>query len=260
MDNTEAKSAAVSGAELKIGLRDMFIFFGIAAVLLLLGLVFVGNAGGPVKNRMTLLGLISLMAAPCMLIVGVGMLFRRIFAKTRAKTPEKAFELFWNAVFENKTFSYGYEDAEIAVNKITRSLPAAVRQTLDHTKTTLWISHLHNITAESNGELAEECGKVCREKLLGAKGKDDVMNIENISVETADEHKAVVSADLYVVRSWSRSVQGRNETDRFVYRMSAGVLHPKTTLLKAGKYRYVPDWMPKAEKGERISALKESEQ
>ena len=40
--------------------------------------------------------------------------------------------------------------------------------------------------------------------------------------------------------------------------VSAAVLHAKTTLLRAGEYWYVPDWMPKAEKGALKNAWKEA--
>ena len=36
------------------------------------------------------------------------------------------------------------------------------------------------------------------------------------------------------------------------------ILHVKTTLLKAGEYWYVPDWMPKAEKDECVNAWREA--
>ena len=41
--------------------------------------------------------------------------------------------------------------------------------------------------------------------------------------------------------------------------MSAGILHVKTTLLKAGKYWYVPDCMPRVEKGERVDAVTDAD-
>ena len=259
MDNSEVKAAAVSGAELKIGLRDMFICFGIAVGALLLGLVCIKGAGGQVKGRMTFMGLLFLLAAPAMLIAGVCMFFRRVFAKTRAKTPEKAFELFWKDIFEFKTFSDKYEDAEIAVNKITRSLPGAVRQTMDAAKMMSWIGGLRTMIAGSNSELAEDCHKAFKDKIFDAKGDKDALIIQDISTETVDEHKAVISADLVIYREWTRSVQKRNDYDYFNYKMSAGILHARTTVLKAGEYWYVPDWMPRAEKGEKINSRKEAD-
>jgi hypothetical protein len=258
MDNTEVKASAVGAAELKAGLRDLFICIGIAVALALFGLLCVRMAGGSVKGRMSFMGLLFFFASPVMLIVGFFLFFKHAFSKARAKTPEKAFELFWNAVFETKTFSGKYENVEIAVDKITRSLPGAVRQTIDTAKTQSWVSGLRDMIASSNSELAQDCFNAYKDQVLGAKGDDDSLTIQNISTETIDEHKAIISADLVVSRKWTRSIQNRNNTDYFNYQMSAGILHAKTTLLKAGEYWYVPDWMPKIEKGELTNAWKEA--
>ena len=253
MDNTEVKAAAVSGAELKVGLRDLFICLGISVVLLLFGFLCIKGASGSVKGRMSFMGILSFIGAPIMLILGIILFFRRAFAKARAKTPEKAFELFWKAVFETKTFSDKYENVEIAIDKITRSLPNAVRQSLNTAKLLGWVTGLRDMIASSNSELAQDCFRAYKDQVLDAKGDSDSLTIKNATTETVDEHKAIISADLVVSRKWTRSIQRRNTTDNFSYQMSAGVLHAKTTLLKAGEYWYVPDWMPKVEKGELVN-------
>ena len=258
MDNTEVKAAAVGGAELKAGLRDLFICLGIAVALLLFGLLCMKGASGSVKGRMSFMGLLFLIGSPIMLIAGILLFFKRVFARVRAKTPEKAFELFWKAVFETKTFSEKYETEEIALDKINRSLPGAVRQTLDADETMSWISNLRSMIARSNAELAEDTFRAYKDQMLGAKGDGDSLTIQNISTETVDDHKAIISADLVVARKWSRSIQKRNDSDTFNYMVSAAVLHAKTTLLRAGEYWYVPDWMPKAEKGALKNAWKEA--
>ena len=258
MDNTEVKAAAVGGAELKAGLRDLFICLGAAVVLLLFGLLCMKGASGSVKGRMSFMGLLLLIGSPLALLAGVGLFFKRVFARVRAKTPEKAFDLFWTAVFETKTFSEKYETEEIALNKITRSLPGAVRQTLDGRKTMFWIEDLRNMISRSNAELALDCYSAYKDQIYDAKGDGDSLTIQNVSVQNVDDHKAIVSADLVVARKWSRSIQKRNDSDTFNYWVSAAVLHAKTTLLKAGEYWYVPDWMPKAEKGTLTDAWKEA--
>ena len=259
MDNTEIKAAAVSGAEMKAGLRDLFICFGIAVVLVLIGFLFIKGAGGPVKGRMSFIGLLSWIAAPVMVILGICLFFKRVFSSARAKDPEKAFNLFWEAVFETKTFSSKYENVEIALNKITRSLPGAVRQSMDAVKTLSWISDLRNRIAQTNGELAQDCFRAYKDQIQDAKGDADSMTIQNKTVETVDEHKTVISADLAVARKWMRTVQRGSNSDTYSYMVSAGILHVKTTLLKAGKYWYVPDWMPQITEGERVDALREAD-
>ena len=97
--------------------------------------------------------------------------------------------------------------------------------------------------------------------LFDAKGTSDSMTVQNMNTDTIDDHKAVISADIIVSREWTRSVQRNNKnTDSYSYKMSACMLRAKTTLLKAGDYWYVPDWMPKAEKGEKIDAWNETDQ
>lgn len=248
MDNVEVKASGVGGAALKAGLRDLFICIGIAIALALFGVLCLKGAGGAVKGRMSFMGILLLIGAPIMLVVGFILFFKRVFARVRAKTPEKAFELFWKAVFETQTFSEKYEKEEMALDKITRSLPNAVRQTLDAAKTLSWISGLRSMIAASNAELAQLCSKAYKDQIQDAKGEGDSLTIQNLSTETVDEHKAVISADLVVARKWSRSVQRRNSTDYYSYQVSAAVLHARTTLLKAGEFWYVPDWMPEAEK------------
>ncbi len=259
MDNTEVKAAAVSGAEVKAGLRDMFIFFGIAIVAALLGVVCLKTASGSVRGRMAFMGLLAVIAAPILFAVGIGMFFGRIFSSSRAKKPEKAFELFWKAVFEIKTFSEKYENAEIAVSKITRSLPTAVRRNMDTAKMLAWISGLRNTIAESNGELARDSASVYKDNLFDAKGDRDSMTVQNLAAETVDEHKTVISADLVVSRDWSYSTPHGSDTDYYCFKMSAGILHVRTTLLKAGKYWYVPDFMPRVEKGKRVDAVTDAD-
>ena len=144
----------------------------------------------------------------------------------------------------------------MALDKISRSLPNAVRQAMDPARTLAWIRNLRSSIAGSNSELAQDSAKVYKEQIQDAKGEGDSLTIQNIGTETVDEHKAVVSADLVVARKWSRSVQRRNSTDYYSYQVSAAVLHARTTLLKAGEYWYVPDWMPKAEKGALTDAWK----
>ncbi len=251
LDNVQVKASHISGAELKAGLRDLFICLGIAVALLLFGLLCVKGAGGNVKGRMTFMGLLFLIASPVMLIVGIGLFIKRVFSSARAKTPDKAFTLFWNAVFENKTFSEKYETAEIAVSKITRSLPEAVRQIVDPIRLQSWVNNLRSMIAESNTELAAASSNFYKDAVQGAKGEDDSMTIENLSTQLIDEHKAVVSADLVVSRKWMRSLQNRNN-DTYTYKMSANVLHAETTLLKAGEYWYVPDFMPEAKTAELL--------
>jgi hypothetical protein len=256
MDNSEVKASVVGGAELKAGLRDLLICVGLCIALVVFGLLCIKGAGGPVKGRMSFMGILFFIAAPITLILGICLFFKHAFSKARAKAPEKAFELFWKAVFETKTFSDKYENVEIAVDKITRSLPGAVRQSLDATKMLSWINGLRDMIASSNSELAQDSFRAYKDQVQDAKGECDSLTIQNVSSETVDEHKAVISADLIVSRKWSRTIQNRNSTDSFSYQMSAGILHAKTTLLKAGEYWYVPDWMPKAEKGELINAWK----
>ena len=64
LDNVQVKASHISGAELKAGLRDLFICLGIAVALLLFGLLCVKGAGGNVKGRMTFMGLLFLIASP----------------------------------------------------------------------------------------------------------------------------------------------------------------------------------------------------
>lgn len=258
MDNTEVKASAVGGAELKAGLRDLIICVGIAIALVLFGLLCIKGAGGSVKGRMSFMGILFLIAAPITLILGVYLFCKRAFSSARAKTPEKAFELFWKAVFETKTFSDKYEKAEMAVEKITRSLPAAVRPTLNQDRMMAWVTDLRNTIAKSNSELAQDSYKAYKEQLFDAHGENDSLTIQDTAAEAVDEHKTVVSANLVIVRKWTRSVQRRNNTDYYTYQMAAGVLHVKTTLLKAGEYWYVPDWMPEIEKGELVDAWREA--
>ena len=258
MDNTEVKARAAGGAELKAGLRDLFICVGIAIALVLFGILCIKGAGGSVKGRMSFMGILFLIGAPIMLLLGAYLFFKRAFSSARAKTPEKAFERFWKAVFETKTFSDKYENVEIAVDKITRSLPNAVRQTMNTARAQAWVNDLRSMVAASNSELAKDSYKAYKEQIFDAKGENDSMTIQDTSTETIDEHKAIVSANLVVARKWTRSVQRRNETDYFNYLMAAGILHVKTTLLKAGEYWYVPDWMPKTEKGETVNAWKDA--
>lgn len=259
LDNVQVKASHVSGAELKAGFRDLFICLGIAVALLLFGLLCIKTAGGPVKGRMSFMGLLFLIASPVMLIVGIVLFFKRVFTKTRAKDPEKAFTLFWQAVFENKTFSEKYEAVEIAVSKITRSLPEAVRQTADTLKIQSWVNDLRSMISASNTELAAACFSVYKDSVQGAKGEDDAMTIENLSTRLIDEHKAVISADLVVSRKWMRSLQNKNN-DTFSYKMSANVLHAETTLLKADEYWYVPDFMPEIKKEGLVKGFGKSDQ
>lgn len=258
MDNTEVKAAAVGAAELKAGLRDLLICLGISVALVAFGFLCIKGAGGSVKGRMSFMGLLFFLATPVTLFLGFFQFFKHAFSKARAKTPEKAFELFWTAVFETKTFSDKYENPEIAVDKITRSLPSAVRQSLDKERILSWVNGMRDMIASSNSELAQDSFRAYKEQVLDAKGESDSLTIQNISAETIDEHKAVISADLIVSRKWTRSIQNRNSTDSFTYQMAAGILHAKTTLLKAGEFWYVPDWMPKVEKGETTNAWKEA--
>lgn len=254
MDNTEVKASGVGGAELRAGFRDLFISIGVAVALLLFGLLCIKGAGGPVKGRMSFMGLLFLVAAPIMLVVGICMFCKRAFSSARAKTPEKAFELFWNAVFETKTFSSKYEDLEIASSKITRSLPAAVRPTVAAAQIQSWVYGLRGMIEKSNGELAQECFRAYKDQILDAKGENDTMKIQNVTSEVIDDHKTIVSADLVVSREWMRTVQRGSNSDSYSYQVSAGVLHARTTLLKAGEYWYVPDWMPNVIQGERINS------
>ena len=247
MDNTEIKSTFASGAELKVGLRDLLICVGIAAFMLLFGLLCIGGASGHVRGRMSFMGLLFLIGAPGMLIVGLYLFFKRTLSGARAKTPEKAFTSFWNTVFELKTFSSKYESAEVAAARIARSMPPAVLQSMNGQQLQSWINDLRSLIAKSNDELAAECSKSYKEEIFDAKGDEDSLTIQNLSTQIVDEHKAVVSADLVVSRKWTRYLNNKNQ-DSFSYQMSAGVLHARTTLLKAGNYWYVPDWMPGIEK------------
>ena len=258
MDNTEIKASGVGSAALKAGLRDLLISIGIAVALLLFGLLCIKGAGGPVKGRMSFMGILFLIASPIMLIVGIILFFNRAFSKARAKTPEKAFELFWKAIFETKTFSFQYEDPKIASDKLARSLPAAVRGSMDDVQFQSWLIGLRSKIGKSNGDLALDCFRAYKEDIGDAKGEDDTMVMQNITTETIDEHKAVVSAELVISRKWTRSYQHGNNTDYYNYQMAAGILHAQTTLLKAGEYWYVPDWMPKIEPGETVNGWKEA--